>query len=43
MTMEDDTAKETLKPIMKVKTELEKELEELEVQSTKGGQNQQDT
>jgi hypothetical protein len=38
-----DIAKETLKPITKVKTELDRELEEWEVRSTKGGQNQQDS
>jgi hypothetical protein len=44
-TMEEkkDIAKETLKPITKVKTDLDRELQEWEVQSTKGGQNQQDS
>ena len=41
--MEKEIAEEILKPIKKVKTELDKELEQWEVQSTKGGQNQQDT
>ena len=40
--MEKELAEEILQPI-KVKTELDKELEQWEVQSTKGGQNQQDT
>ena len=33
----DKVTKEALKPITKAKTKLEKELQELEVESTKGG------
>jgi hypothetical protein len=36
---ERDITKETLKPITKVHSELDKELQELEVESTKGGMN----
>lgn len=32
-----DIAKETLKPVTKVRTKLDKELQEWEVESTKGG------
>lgn len=35
----DKLTKEMLKPVTKAKTELDKELEEWEVESTKGGQN----
>ena len=41
--MEMAEKKEASKPITKVNSELDKELEELEVQSTKGGQNQTDS
>ncbi len=34
---EKDIVKETLKPINKVNSKLDKELQELEVKSTKGG------
>lgn len=34
---EPDLTKEALKPINKVKSKLDKELQELEVESTKGG------
>ncbi len=33
----EDITKETLKPITKVNSKLDKELQELEVESTKGG------
>lgn len=36
---ERDITKETLKPITKVHSKLDKELQELEVESTKGGMN----
>ena len=35
---ENDVQKETLKPITKVKSIHDKELQELEVESTKGGE-----
>ena len=34
-----DLTKESLKPITKLKSKLDKELQELEVESTKGGMN----
>ena len=34
-----DLTKESLKPINKVKSKLDKEMQELEVESTKGGTN----
>ncbi len=36
---ERDITKETLKPITKVHSKLDKELQDLEVESTKGGMN----
>ena len=37
MRKKKDITKETLKPITKVNSKLDKELQELEVESTKGG------
>ena len=37
----DELTEKTLKPITKAKSKLDKELQEWEVESTKGGQNSQ--